>query len=71
VIRDALASIVEARSHDSNLHYLDGTRLYDSADAAIHPLADALHPDAASHRLIGERFADYAFSPVGPFADRL
>lgn len=69
VIRDALASIVEARSRDSNLHYLDGTRLYDSTDAAIHPLPDALHPDAASHRLIGERFADFAFSSVGPFAD--
>lgn len=70
VIRDALASIVESRSHDSNLQYLDGTRLYDSADAVIHPLPDALHPDAATHRLIGERFADYAFSSSGPFIAR-
>ena len=70
VIRDALASIVESRSHDSNLQYLDGTRLYDSADAVVHPLPDALHPDAATQRLIGERFADYAFSSSGPFVAR-
>ena len=70
MIRDALASIVESRSHDSNLQYLDGTRLYDSADAVVHPLPDALHPDAATQRLIGERFADYAFSSSGPFVAR-
>ncbi|MHC5797079.1 GDSL-type esterase/lipase family protein [Lacisediminihabitans sp. FW035] len=70
VIREALASIVESRSHDPNLHYLDGTRLYDSEDAVTHPLPDALHPDAATHRLIGERFADYAFASAGPFAAR-
>ncbi len=70
VIRDALASLVERRSDDPNLHYLDGTRLYGATDAAIHPLPDALHPDAASHRIIGERFVDYAFSAAGPFADQ-
>jgi hypothetical protein len=70
VIRDALASLVERRSDDPNLHYLDGTRLYSATDAAIHPLPDALHPDAASHRLIGKRFVDYAFSAAGPFADQ-
>jgi hypothetical protein len=68
VIRDALASIVESRADDPNLHYLDGTTLYGEGDAAEHPLPDALHPDTATHRIIGERFAGYAFSGGGPFA---
>lgn len=67
VIRDALASLVERRGDDPNLHYLDGTALYGEADAAEHPLPDALHPDTATHQLIGRRFADYAFAPGGPF----
>jgi lysophospholipase L1-like esterase len=70
VIREALASLVERRSADANLHYLDGTRLYGEADAAAHPLPDALHPDTETHRLIGERFAEYAFAAGGPFAQR-
>jgi hypothetical protein len=70
VIRDALASLVDRRSDDPNLHYLEGTRLYGEADAATHPLPDALHPDTPTHRLIGERFADFAFAPTGPFAAR-
>lgn len=67
VIRDALASIIEARD-DENLHYLDGTALYGPADAVEHPLPDALHPDTATHDLIGTRFARHAFGPGGPFA---
>ncbi|MEC5180222.1 GDSL-type esterase/lipase family protein [Arthrobacter sp. CG_A4] len=70
VIRDALASLAARRTDDSNLHYLDGTRLYGAADAVVHPLPDALHPDTATHRLIGERFAEYAFTETGPFAAR-
>ncbi|MCY1657939.1 GDSL-type esterase/lipase family protein [Dietzia sp. SL131] len=66
VIRDALASIVEARD-DENLHHLDGTALYGSADADEHPLPDALHPDTATHELIGTRFARHAFGDGGPF----
>ncbi|GLB64579.1 lipase [Dietzia sp. NCCP-2495] len=65
VIRDALASIVEARD-DEHLHYLDGTELYGPADAISHPLPDALHPDTATHELIGTRFARHAFGPGGP-----
>ncbi|WP_149205218.1 GDSL-type esterase/lipase family protein [Actinotalea subterranea] len=68
VIRDALASVVERRGEDPNLHLLDGTALYGERDAAAHPLPDALHPDAATHRLIGERFAAHAFATSGPFA---
>jgi len=68
VIRDALASLVERRTDDPNLHYLDGTTLYGEEDTAEHPLSDALHPDTATHRLIGERFAKYAFTQAGPFA---
>jgi hypothetical protein len=71
IIRDALADVVDRRSHDPNLSYLDGTRLYGEADAAIHPLPDALHPDTPTHRLIGERFAEHAFASSGPFAFRL
>ncbi|MFD7307092.1 GDSL-type esterase/lipase family protein [Promicromonospora sp. NPDC059942] len=67
VIRDALASVVERRADDPNLHYLDGTTLYGADDAVVHPLPDALHPDTATHRLIGERFADHAFAQAGPF----
>ncbi|MEB8326079.1 GDSL-type esterase/lipase family protein [Dietzia kunjamensis] len=67
VIRDALASIVETRD-DEHLHHLDGTALYGSADAAEHPLPDALHPDTATHELIGTRFARHAFGAGGPFA---
>jgi hypothetical protein len=68
VIRDALSSLADRRAADANLHYLDGLSLFGEADAEVHPLPDALHPDTASHRLIGERFADYAFAPTGPFA---
>ncbi|MFF5107515.1 SGNH/GDSL hydrolase family protein [Streptosporangium sp. NPDC000509] len=57
-IRGELARIVrDRRRTDSHLHYLDGLSLYDQADAATHPLPDALHPDAATHQMIGERFA--------------
>jgi hypothetical protein len=71
VIREALAEVAERRAGDPHLHYLDGTTLYGEADAAEHPLPDALHPDTATHQLIGERFAGYAFGPGGPFAARL
>src|SRR3546814_5635422 len=62
LFRSALASVVEHRADDPNLHYLDGTTLYGAGDAVEHPLPDALHPDTATHRLIGERFAAHAFA---------
>ena len=61
VIRRELKRIVEQRD-DADLHYLDGLELYGEADAATHPLPDALHPDAETQRLIGERFARIAFA---------
>lgn len=67
VIRDALRSVVEHRSDDVNLHYLDGLELYGQADADALPLRDGLHPGAAAHNLIGHRFAERAFAPGGPF----
>lgn len=67
VIRDALASVVEAR-RDANLHHLDGTELYGPADAEAHPLPDALHPDTETHELIATRFADHAFRAGGPLS---
>lgn len=68
VIRREMRSLMERRSQNANLHYLEGTELYGAADAELHPLRDALHPGPQAHQLIGERFADYAFSPNGPFA---
>lgn len=68
-MRTELARIVEQRAvEDPNLHYLDGTVLYGTADFAARPLPDRLHPDAATHLLIGERFADRVFAEPGPFA---
>jgi hypothetical protein len=61
VIRTALQEIVDARSDDANLHYLDGQSLYGEADADTCPLPDGLHPSTEAHALIGTRFADLAF----------
>ena len=70
VIRRELKRIVEERrGQDPNLHYLDGLELYSEADAATHPLPDALHPDAETQRVIGERFAGLAFAEGGPLAN--
>ncbi|MGV8966884.1 MAG: GDSL-type esterase/lipase family protein [Cellulomonas sp.] len=72
VIRDALASLVDRRTDDPNLHYLDGTALYGARDAVENPLSDALHPDTAAHHLIGSRFAEYAFAQMlGGLPNRL
>jgi lysophospholipase L1-like esterase len=67
VIRDALRSVVEARSDDANLHHLDGLELYGPADAEALPLPDGLHPDAETHELIGRRFAERVFAAGAPF----
>lgn len=68
VIREELARIVaDRRATDQHLHYLDGRELYGDADAAAHPLPDALHPDSATHRLMAERFVGAVFAD-GPFA---
>ncbi|MDZ5078047.1 SGNH/GDSL hydrolase family protein [Nesterenkonia sp. HG001] len=68
VIRTALKSLVDARTDDPNLSYLDGLRLYGQKDAERLPLSDSLHPDTASHELIGERFAVAAFGRHGLFS---
>jgi hypothetical protein len=70
VIRTALEEIVEARSDDENLHYLDGQSLYGEADAETDPLPDGLHPSAETHALIGTRFADLAFAAGGPLVNQ-
>jgi len=69
VIRNALETLLERRSADPNLYYLDGTELFGETDAAALPLPDGLHPGPEAHQLIGERFAAFAFSPAGPFAE--
>lgn len=69
VIRRELARITGERAvQDGNLHFLDGLALYGEAEAAEHPLPDALHPDAETHRLMGERFAQLAFAAGGALA---
>ncbi|RKT33293.1 GDSL-like lipase/acylhydrolase family protein [Microbacterium sp. AG1240] len=67
VIRDALRAVVETRSDDPHLHYLDGLDLYGAADAEVLPLPDALHPDAEAHALIARRFVERAFGRGAPF----
>ena len=67
VIRDALTEIVDSRSDDPNLHYLDGRALYGESDAQRYPLPDGLHPDTDTHALMGKRFADRVFGPGGAF----
>ncbi|WP_412102870.1 GDSL-type esterase/lipase family protein [Plantactinospora sp. KLBMP9567] len=67
VIRRELRSLADRRTADKNLHYLDGTSLYGSNDAAELPLSDGLHPSPAAHQRIGARFAEYAFTGAGPF----
>ncbi|PWU57959.1 lipase [Micromonospora sp. S4605] len=68
VIRRELRSLTDRRAADRNLHYLDGTSLYGSADATALPLPDGLHPSPEAHQRIGTRFAAYAFTGTGPFA---
>lgn len=66
-VREALAEVVDARSDDPNLHFLDGLDLFGAEDEARLPLPDGLHPVTEAHRLIGDRFADLAFGPDGAF----
>ncbi|SER23668.1 SGNH/GDSL hydrolase family protein [Microlunatus flavus] len=69
VIRRELASLVERRSADPHLHYLDGFELYGPADAEALPLPDGLHPGPEAHVRMGERFARLAFGEGGVFAE--
>jgi hypothetical protein len=67
-IREAISFIVEARRGlgDTNLHYLDGLRLFGAGDAS--DLPDDLHPNAAGYVRMGRRFAELAFGAGGPLA---
>lgn len=67
IIRDALRSVVEHRSDDPNLHYLDGRELYGPYDADALPLPDGLHPSGEAHNLMGRRFAERIFAAEGAF----
>lgn len=67
VIRDALRSVVAARSSDAHLHYLDGLELFGADDAEALPLPDALHPGTEAHGLIARRFAEKVFAADGVF----
>lgn len=67
VIRRELATLVERRSADPNLHYLNGLELYGPQDAERLPLPDALHPGPEAHVRMGERFARVAFGEGGVF----
>jgi len=65
-IRELLASVVEQRSDDPNLHLMSGLDLFGPDDVA--DLPDGLHPNAAGYRRMGERFHAAAFSSGGVFA---
>lgn len=52
-VREVLAEVTAARG---DVAYLDGRELYGPADVEVHPLPDALHPDAETHALIASRF---------------
>ena len=56
-IREILAEAVAKRraDGDTQLHYVDGLRLFGAADA--HDLPDDLHPNPQGYQRMGERFA--------------
>ncbi len=67
-IREIVSGVVAARQKagDANLHYLDGTTLFNEAD--LGDLPDGLHPNGDGYIRMGERFAAHAFADGGPFA---
>lgn len=65
VVREAMREVVENRSDDPHLLYLEGTDLYGEADADALPLTDNLHPSPEAHQLIGARFSERALAPGG------
>ncbi len=67
-IREIIESTVDARraSGDTNLHYLDGLKLFGETDLA--DLPDGLHPNSAGYQRMAERFHQQAFAPKAPFA---
>lgn len=65
VVREAMREVVENRSDDPHLLYLEGTDLYGGADADALPLTDNLHPSPEAHQLIGARFSERALAPGG------
>lgn len=67
VIRRELTSLLDRRTPDPHLHYLDGMNLFGPADARELPLLDGLHPGPAAHLRIGARFVDQAFAAGGAF----
>lgn len=67
-IREIIADTVEKRRAlgDTNLHYLDGLRLFGEGD--VGDLPDGLHPNTAGYQRMGERFQALAFGEGGAFA---
>ena len=61
-IRQLIEDVVERRqaAGDTNLHLLDGRKLFGADDVA--DLPDGLHPNTAGYRRMGERFARAARS---------
>jgi lysophospholipase L1-like esterase len=56
--RDCLERVVNSRSDDPNLYFVDGRCLLGPDDAAL--LYDDLHPDQTGYDLIARRFTDLA-----------
>lgn len=64
VVREAIATVLAARSDDPALHYLDGRQLLRPEETG--DLDDGLHPNARGLRRMGDRFARLALGPGGP-----
>ena len=66
-IREYVAKVVEQRraAGDSNIHHVDGLRLFGPDDVGDMP--DLLHPNRAGYARMGDRFRSIAFGD-GPFA---
>lgn len=64
-VREALASVLAARSDDPHLHYLDGRMLL--TEDEVGDLPDGLHPHSDAYVRMGSRFAAIAFGVGGAF----
>ena len=65
--REVIAEVVAARrTHDPNLHFVDGLTLFGADDETAHPPADRLHPPEDAHAVIAERFTEALSGLVDP-----
>ena len=65
-MREEVAGAVDAiQAHgDSNIHYVDGLKLF--GPEHVHLLPDQLHPDAEGYKILGHNFLREVASPMFP-----